>query len=92
MTERRALVRLDGQPVGTLVESGKQVAFAYDAQWRARRDAVPVSLTIPLRPEPYVTEGLHPYFVRKAPYSSAGDGRAHVIIWRPKEDLRRAFR
>ncbi len=67
MTERLAIVRLDGQPVGTLVESGKQIAFAYDAQWLARRDAVPVSLTIPLRPEPYVTEGLHPYFENLLP-------------------------
>jgi serine/threonine-protein kinase HipA len=67
MTERRAIVRLDGQPVGTLVETGKHVAFVYDAQWLARLDAVPVSLTIPLRPEPYVTEGLHPYFENLLP-------------------------
>lgn len=67
MTERRAIVRLDGQPVGMLVETGKRVAFAYDAEWLARRDAVPVSLTIPLRPEPYVTEGLHPYFENLLP-------------------------
>jgi serine/threonine-protein kinase HipA len=26
-----------------------------------------VSLTIPLRPEPYVTEGLHPYFENLLP-------------------------
>ncbi|GMU84039.1 MAG: phosphatidylinositol kinase [Planctomycetota bacterium] len=62
MKTRRAIVRLDGQPVGTLVEAGRQVTFAYAAQWLARADAVPVSVTLPLRGEPYVTEGLHPYF------------------------------
>lgn len=67
MKERRAIVRLDGQRVGSLVETGKQVAFTYDAKWLARRDAVPVSLTIPLRPEPYVSDGLHPFFENLLP-------------------------
>jgi serine/threonine-protein kinase HipA len=67
MTERRARVRLDGQPVGTLRETGRQVAFTYDGEWLARRDAVPVSLTIPLRSPPYVTEGLHPFFENLLP-------------------------
>lgn len=67
MTNRRARVRLDGQPVGTLMESGKQVVFSYDADWLERRDAVAVSLTMPLRPEPYVTEGLHPFFENLLP-------------------------
>lgn len=67
MKTRRAVVRLDGQPVGTLVEAGRQVTFAYDAQWLARADAVPVSVTLPLRPEPYVTASLHPFFENLLP-------------------------
>ncbi|MBX9653885.1 HipA N-terminal domain-containing protein [bacterium] len=67
MKERRAVVRLDGQPVGMLVETGKHVIFAYDAWWLALRDAVPVSLTLPLRPEPYISEGLHPFFENLLP-------------------------
>ena len=67
MTARKAQVRLDGEPVGTLVESGRQVAFQYNSQWITREGAVPVSLTIPLRSEPYVSEGLHPFFENLLP-------------------------
>jgi len=67
MKERRAIVRLDGQRVGTLLETGKQIVFAYDAQWLAQRDALPVSLTLPLRPEPFFSEGLHPFFENLLP-------------------------
>ena len=43
-------------------EEDETIRFAYSAQWLARTDAVPVSLRLPLRPEPYVTKGLHPFF------------------------------
>jgi serine/threonine-protein kinase HipA len=67
MTPRQAIVRLDGQPVGTLTESGRQVTFEYDAAWLARADAVPVSLTLPLRSAPYISDGLHPFFENLLP-------------------------
>ncbi|MEX2186042.1 MAG: HipA N-terminal domain-containing protein [Pirellulales bacterium] len=67
MSSRKAIVRLDGVPVGTLAESGREVTFAYDAAWLANRDAVPVSLTLPLRPEPYVSQGLLPFFENLLP-------------------------
>ena len=46
---REAIVRLDGRPVGRLVEQGKQITFRYDAHWLADVKAVPVSVTLPLR-------------------------------------------
>jgi serine/threonine-protein kinase HipA len=67
MTTRQAIVRLDGHPVGTLVEAGKEVNFLYDDQWLTNEHAVPVSLTLPLRKDPYVTEGLHPFFENLLP-------------------------
>jgi serine/threonine-protein kinase HipA len=67
MKPRRAVVRLDGQPVGSLAETGRTVTFQYDAAWLASDAAVPVSLTLPLRGEPYVTDGLHPYFENLLP-------------------------
>lgn len=67
MQQRRAIVRLDGQRVGMLTESGREVTFQYDSQWLAQGDAVPVSLTLPLRGEPYVTDGLHPFFENLLP-------------------------
>ena len=67
MKQRQAMVRLDGQPAGKLSESGKQITFAYDPQWLATPGAVPVSLTLPLRSEAYVNEGLHPFFENLLP-------------------------
>lgn len=67
MKQRIAEVRLDGQPVGTLKESGKQVVLQYAAEWLANPQAVPASLTLPLRAEPFVTDGLHPFFENLLP-------------------------
>jgi HipA-like protein len=62
MTTRQAIVRIDGQRVGTLSEEGRQVTFRYDPEWVANPNAVPVSMTLPVNDKPYVTDGLHPYF------------------------------
>jgi serine/threonine-protein kinase HipA len=67
MTRRQAMVRLDGQPVGKLSELGKQITFQYDPEWLANNKATAVSMTLPLRAEPYVTEGLHPFFENLLP-------------------------
>lgn len=64
---RNARVKLAGTPVGTLAEADGRVTFAYSPEWLARPDAVPVSLTLPLRAEPYVTDGLHPFFENLLP-------------------------
>lgn len=68
MSPRRASVRIDGQVVGRLEEletGGSQ--FVYEPAWLARRDAAPVSLTMPLRSEPYVSRTLHPFFENLLP-------------------------
>ena len=60
-------VRLSGNPVGVIEETDETTRFTYSAEWLARKDAVPVSLTLPLRPEPYVSQGLHPFFENLLP-------------------------
>jgi serine/threonine-protein kinase HipA len=67
MKPRRAMVRLDGQPVATLSENGREITFLYDPQWLENRNAVPVSVTLPLTAEPYITNGLHPFFENLLP-------------------------
>ena len=67
MKTRRAIVRIDGQPVGTLTETGRHVEFRYDESWVAQPAAVPISVTLPVRQEPYVTDGLHPFFENLLP-------------------------
>jgi len=64
---RRALVRLDGQPVGTFVETGRGTRFTYDPGWLRQPNAVPISLALPLASEPYDWPGLHPVFENLLP-------------------------
>jgi serine/threonine-protein kinase HipA len=67
MTPRNAIVRIDGTRVGTLTEEGKQITFRYDVEWYSNPNAVPVSLTLPVREKPYVADGLHPFFENLLP-------------------------
>lgn len=67
MKRREAIVRLDGERVGTLSEAENRTTFQYDAEWLAKPSAVAVSLTLPLRAEAYITEGLHPFFENLLP-------------------------
>ncbi len=60
-------VKLSGRRVGTIAEDAGQTVFTYSPEWLARPDAVPVSLTLPLRDEPYVSQGLHPFFENLLP-------------------------
>ncbi|HUG91673.1 MAG TPA: HipA N-terminal domain-containing protein [Planctomycetaceae bacterium] len=62
MTQRRGRVKLSGQPVGIIEEIDGSTRFTYAPEWLRRPDAVPVSLTLPLRPGPYESRGLHPFF------------------------------
>jgi HipA-like protein len=64
---RRAVVRLDGRPVGELLETERGSRFTYDAAWLAMSGAAPISLTLPLRAEPYEWPGLHPFFENLLP-------------------------
>jgi HipA-like protein len=67
MTKRVGVVKLAGDVVGLIEEFDGQTQFSYTSAWLARRDAKPVSLTLPLRAEPYVTKGLHPFFENLLP-------------------------
>lgn len=65
---RRAIVRLDGRRVGRLEEiDPRRMQFAYDGHWLSEPGAVPISRTMPLRPEPYESDGLHPFFENLLP-------------------------
>ena len=64
---RKGMVRLDGQHSGIIEETESGSRFTYDPAWLARNDAVPISLTMPLRPEPYRAKGLLPFFENLLP-------------------------
>ncbi len=65
--EQRGIVCLDGVRVGVLAETDDGTAFTYDAAWLSTPDAVPVSLTMPLRAQPYSARGMLPYFENLLP-------------------------
>lgn len=67
MSIRNASVRIDGQQVGSLSEENGTVTFQYHEDWVGRVGAVPVSWTLPLQREPYITNGLHPFFENLLP-------------------------
>lgn len=64
---RSAEVRIDGTPVGTIRESDERYSFTYLPEWVARENAMPVSLTLPVRELPYETKYLHPFFQNLLP-------------------------
>jgi len=64
---RRGIVQLAGLRCGELVEQETGTLFCYDAAWLARPDARPVSLTLPLRAEPYDAAGFLPFFANLLP-------------------------
>ena len=68
MSPRRGIVSIDGERVGIIQEGDNAgTSFTYDATWLTRPDAVPVSLTLPLRAEPYTHRGLLPFFENLLP-------------------------
>lgn len=60
---RQCEVYINRIKAGTLTEfDNKEYEFKYDMSYLSREDRVPVSLTLPLRKEPYRLSYLFPYF------------------------------
>ncbi len=47
---------------GILTEEGGEYRFCYDDTYLARKDAHPISLTLPLQTEAYISPVLFPFF------------------------------
>lgn len=48
------MVLLNGKTIGCLRKAGREIEFQYVAEWLARSAPIPLSLSMPLREEPYV--------------------------------------
>jgi serine/threonine-protein kinase HipA len=64
---RRGIVYFDGTRAGIIEETPQGSRFTYDTAYLARPKALPISPTLPLRPEPYESRGLHPFFENLLP-------------------------
>lgn len=67
MSGRRGIVSLDGKRVGVVEETETGSRFTYDAAWLSAPGGLPISLALPLRPKPYESKGLLPYFENLLP-------------------------
>jgi serine/threonine-protein kinase HipA len=67
VTARIGVVRLDGRRVGILEETEAGSRFTYDREWALGTAARPVSVTMPVRAEPYESRGLLPFFENLLP-------------------------
>lgn len=61
-TFRTAYVYVRNIFAGTLAETDEGYAFTYDASYLQNNSASPVSLTLPLREEPYTSTTLFSFF------------------------------
>ena len=61
------LVRIDDAVVGRLwLDDRKRFCFQYDSQW-LKCSKIPLSLSLPLRPEPFLDDESHPFFANLLP-------------------------
>lgn len=61
------LVRIDDATVGRLwLDARKQFCFQYDREW-LENSRIPLSLSLPLRPEAYLDDESHPFFANLLP-------------------------
>lgn len=61
------LVRIDDAVVGRLwLDDKKRFCFQYDSQW-LERSKIPLSLSLPLRTDPYLDDESHPFFANLLP-------------------------
>ena len=64
---RAGIVSLDGIRVGRIRETADGTEFTYDSAYLQPPNALPISLTMPVRAEPYRSRGLIPFFENLLP-------------------------
>ena len=59
---RQGRVFCNGIAAGVITEDAQGYTFVYDEEYLNRSDAQPISLTLPLRQEPYVNNVMFSFF------------------------------
>lgn len=59
---RKALIYYENALAGELIETGEGYSFAYTRDYLASQNPAPLSLTLPLSPEPYHSRVLFSFF------------------------------
>ena len=76
---RQAEIYRKGLLAGILTEDGGEYRFCYDEGYLKGEDAQPVSLTLPLQTEAYVSPVLFPFFDGLIPEGWLLDSRGHGV-------------
>ncbi len=63
----RAVVYYQTQKAGWLIKTSQGYVFTYDIAYRKNPKARPISLSLPLRPEPYESQKLFSFFTGLLP-------------------------
>ena len=89
----RALVYIRGQETGELARlDDGTFRFAYAPAYLAAPDTQPVSLTLPLRPEPYLAPNLFPFFHGLLSEGSAKDLQCRALKIDPNDAFTRLIK
>jgi len=72
MNDRKDETKLDiyfrEHIVGHLrLDERRRFVFGYDAEWLKQKGAIPLSLSLPLREEPYLDDTARPFFANLLP-------------------------
>lgn len=59
---RKAEIHIQGLLAGILEERDSGYVFSYDADYLDRENAIAISLSLPLQPEPFADKRLFPFF------------------------------
>jgi len=89
----RAQVYIRGRETGELgrLDDGTY-RFAYASAYLASADACPISLTLPLRPEPYLATELFPFFHGLLSEGSAKDLQCRALKIDPDDAFTRLIK
>lgn len=82
------VVYLHEQEVGRLEQDASgRLGFAYAPDWLTDPEAVPLSQSLPLRPEPFDHRATRPFFAGLLPEGSARERVARVLGTSPRSDF-----
>ena len=79
MADRSLDVWMQGEPVGRLDQEAGRLVFTYDASWLGRPNAIPLSASLPLRPEPFDDRAARPFFAGLLPEQEKRDQVARAF-------------
>jgi serine/threonine-protein kinase HipA len=87
MPDRNLDVWLQGDIVGHLDQDAGRLVFTYDPVWLSRPNAIALSASLPLRPEPFDDRAARPFFAGLLPEQENREQAARVIGVSPRNDF-----